>query len=108
MMLQSQMRGLGDWADPSCEPGTAGCVPHWYCYIPLMATPDCLQSFAAGTEAIVSGTASTVGGVVGATAKGVASGALDAVTGGTALSNTGLLLIAGGVTALVLLTRGGR
>ena len=109
MMLRPQSRlGMGDWFDASCEPGTPGCVPHWYCYIPMMATPDCLQSFAAGTEAIVSGTAQTVGGVVGATAKGVATGALDAATGGTVLSNVGLLLGVGGLVAVLLLTKEGR
>jgi len=104
MMLQRP--SLGDWADPSCTPGEPGCVPHWYCYIPFMATPDCLASFAEGTKEIVSGGASAAGGVVGATAKGVASGVVDAATtsSGTSLLGMGLLLGAGLFT-LVLFTR---
>lgn len=66
--------GLGDWADPGCEPGTEGCVPHWYCYIPFMATPDCLKSFGEGVKEIASGAAGAVVGAAGEVASGVGEG----------------------------------
>jgi len=73
-MAIRRKRGFGDWFDPSCEPGTPGCVPHAYCYVPFMATPDCLASFGEGVKEIAGGAGSAVGGVVGSAVSGVVSG----------------------------------
>lgn len=75
-------RGVGDWFSPSCAPGSPGCVPHWYCYIPGMATSDCWASFVQGTSEIgqATGTAASapVTAAVGGFVKGLFNpGALD-------------------------------
>lgn len=66
--------GVGDWFDPSCTPGQKGCVPHWYCYIPAMATPDCWSSFQTGLTEIAAIPGQAVTQSVGAAVKGVACG----------------------------------
>jgi hypothetical protein len=98
------LRGLGDWFAPDCTPGSAGCVPHWYCYLPLMATPDCLASFESGVEEgasdIVAPVAGTVSAAVGGAASGAAAGLSSGLlTGGT----TGTVLIVGGVLIVAAL-----
>jgi len=80
---------LGDFTAPDCTPGTAGCVPHWYCYIPLMATPDCLASFAAGTKALTQDVTSAAVGTVTAAASGAAAGAVAGTGQGTCLGLLG-------------------
>ena len=82
------MGKLGDWTAPDCTPGAPDCVPHWYCYIPFMATPDCLASFAQGTKQIVSGTVGAATGTIAAAAGGAAAGAVEGTGKGTC---TGLL-----------------
>lgn len=67
-------RGVGDFTAPSCTPGEKGCVPHWYCYIPGMATPDCWKSFVTGTGELVSGAGEAVGTVARATVENAVSG----------------------------------
>ena len=64
--------------DASCPPGSAGCVPHWYCYIPFMATPDCLASFSEGVKE----GATYAGSAVGSVAASAVSGAVGGVTQG--------------------------
>ena len=108
---------LGDWFDPSCTPGAPGCVPHWYCYIPGMATTDCLQSFAEGLKQAGTAIGQTVGGVVGSTAGGVIQGTVQGVTQPEgsdsptplpSLPSVGLLALVGaGAVAVLLLARGG-
>ena len=101
-------------SNPGCTPGTANCVPHWYCYIPLMATPDCLASFAEGTGEL----AQAGGQAVGATVSKTVQGAVTGVAQGLANPNnnnpsapglpfsTGLMLAAiGGIAALVMLKK---
>lgn len=102
--------GMGDWFTPDCTPGTADCVPHWYCYIPGMATPDCLQSLQVGLEQIGSDVGSAVGGVVGATVSGAGSAAASTAT---SLASFPVIWIVGGIAALyflgpMLMQRGGR
>ena len=93
------MASLGDWFDPSCTPGTAGCVPHWYCYIPLMATPDCVQSFGVGVSEIASDIASPIVGTATAAVGGAASGLASGVATGLGSSVLGTVLIIGGIAA---------
>lgn len=91
-MLMSTAIGmgkLGDFADPSCTPGSEGCVPHWYCYIPLMATPDCLASFAAGTKALTKDVTSAAVGTATAAAGGAVAGVVQGTGQGTCLGLLG-------------------
>lgn len=120
MRRASQFRGLGDWSEPACPPGTPGCVPHWYCYVPFMATPDCWQSFvqgvSAGSSAIGEGAGEVVGGVVsgavtgagGGLATGIGSG-IGAGTGTTGGGMSGTIitvaLIIGGAMLVSKLLR---
>lgn len=80
---------LGDFSAPDCPPGSAGCVPHWYCYIPLMATPDCIASFAAGTKALTTDVTSAAVGTVAAAAGGAAAGAVQGTGQGTCMGLLG-------------------
>ena len=112
MMLQpTRLRGIGDWSDPSCEPGSPGCVPHWYCYVPLMATPDCLASFGQGVKeiggAVGSTVGSTVGSAIGGAVQGVVGGVLDPQgSGGSGVGLPGLpnwvLPVGLGIAGLVI------
>jgi len=82
MMSLGALRGMGDWFDPDCTPGTAGCVPHWYCYIPLMATPDCVQSFGQGVQELASDVVSPVAGTASAAVTGAVSGVASGAASG--------------------------
>jgi hypothetical protein len=66
--------GVGDFSDPSCPPGQKGCVPHWYCYIPGMATPDCWASFQTGLTEIAAAPGQLVTQTIQSAVKGVACG----------------------------------
>lgn len=103
--------------DADCTPGTAGCVPHWYCYIPFMATPDCLASFQEGTKELASAGATAATGTVVAAVGGAASGVSEGVAaginkgfadsvvgGGLGLSSGLLLAVGGGLLAFMFLT----
>jgi len=101
--------GLGDWFEPNCDtpgsvPGQAACgVPHWYCYVPGMATPDCLASLSEGLTEIGSDLGGAAAGVPDAAGKGLAA-FLEGLFKG---SGTGtLLLIALGVGAFIVLNEG--
>jgi hypothetical protein len=76
-------RGMGDWFDPGCQPGTHGCVPHWYCYIPGAVTPDCLSSLAVGTGELASAAGGAVGSVVSSAATGATGGLFSGLLGGS-------------------------
>lgn len=78
----ASLKGLGDWFEPSCTAGVDNpdCVPHWYCYIPLMATPDCVQSFAAGVKEIASEAGTAVTTTAGAVIEGAAQGTAASAT----------------------------
>lgn len=102
------LRGLGDWFTPNCDtpgsvPGQAACgVPHWYCYIPGMATPDCLASLGEGMTELGTGIGTAVGGTVNAVGAGAGATLGGIFTG----SGSGtVLLIAGGVLLLLLLKK---
>jgi hypothetical protein len=109
-------RGVGDFSDPACTPGEKGCVPHWYCYIPGMATPDCLQSFVTGTGEL----AQTVGSTVGRATAAAATGATGGLFSGLLNPNAGcdssdwwcnygsFVLIAGGLVAVFVANQSGR
>lgn len=84
----SAVSGMGDWFQPTCTPGTPDCVPHWYCYIPGAATPDCLASLGQGVSQITQGAASAAGNVVGSVAGGVASGTCLATLGNSSLAQS--------------------
>lgn len=88
-MLMALSRGMGDFSTPSCQPGTPGCVPHWYCYIPFMATPDCLASFAQGTKELTTDVTSAATGTVAAAASGAVAGAVQGTGQGTCLGLLG-------------------
>jgi len=101
--------GLGDWFEPNCDtpgsvPGQAACgVPHWYCYLPGVATPDCLASLGQGLTEI----GSDVGGAVSGTVNAAGQGAGGVLSGLFSGSGTGtLLLIVLGVGAFVILNEG--
>lgn len=89
--------GMGDWFPPNCDtpgsvPGQPACgVPHWYCYIPGMATPDCLASLQEGMQEIGGSVGSAVGGMVNA----VGSGAGSALAGSLTSSGSGTLILVG-------------
>lgn len=101
--MSYRRRGVGDWFSPDCDPGSPGCVPHLYCYIPGMATPDCLASLSQGLQTIGSDVGSAVGGTAAAAASGVVSGATSAVsTAGTDLSTPLIWLGIGGAALLLL------
>lgn len=85
----SSATDLSSAAPSDCTPGTSGCVPHWYCYIPFMATPDCLASFKEGTSEVASAGASAVTGTVAAAASGVASGVASGIADGFNNANSG-------------------
>jgi hypothetical protein len=101
------LRGLGDWFEPDCTPGTPNCVPHWYCYIPGAATPDCLLSLQQGFNTIGSAAGQTVGGVVNSTVTGVVQGAAGDTTGTTtnfiSTTITPLILLGAGAIGLYFL-----
>lgn len=98
------LRGLGDWFTPNCDtagsvPGQAACgVPHWYCYIPGMATPDCLASLGEGLTEIGGGVGAAVGGTVNAVGQGAGATLAGMFQG----SGTGTLLLIGGGLLLLL------
>jgi hypothetical protein len=112
--------GMRDWFDPSCTPGTdPNCVPHWYCYVPFMATPDCRASFGEGLRQIASGVTSTVAGTAGTIAGGIAAGVGQGVCSSILGSGqfgqmvcgsptTAALIGIGGIAVLALLFSGGR
>lgn len=95
-------------ATSDCDPNSQVC--HWYCYIPFMATSDCLASFNAGTKTIASSAGSAVGGAINAAATGATKGLADSLLGGDPNSpglsmSTGLMLaVVGGIAAMVLLS----
>lgn len=98
--------GLGDWFAPDCQPGSAGCVPHWYCYVPGMATPDCLASLTTGLEVIGSDVGAAVGGTAAAVGSGVVSAVGSTATGAASSFASGLsptVLVGGAVIVGVLL-----
>lgn len=101
------MRGLADWSSPDCVPGSYGCVPHWYCYIPGAATPDCLASLVAGAKEIGGDIGNAAGGIVNSTVTGAIGGALGQDTfappGSLLSSVTPLLFIGAAVVGLVVL-----
>lgn len=112
-------RGVGDWFAPDCQPGTADCVPHWYCYVPGAATPDCLASLGVGLNQIGQAVGSTVGTTAGAVSSGVLAGAGSGLitnlfsTANCAptdfwCNNWFWILGAAGVAALVISQTGGR
>lgn len=76
-MAYRSRRGVGDWFEPSCPPGSPGCVPHAYCYVPGMVTPDCIASFGQGVKEIAGAAGQAAGGVLGSAVKGVVSGTLN-------------------------------
>lgn len=84
-------KGLGDWFTPTCDASdpSGNCVPHWYCYVPFMATPDCLQSFGQGVKQIVSAPASAVGTAIGSSVSGATSGLVQGIVDSTVGSNDG-------------------
>lgn len=98
----------GATATPDCDPTQQVC--HWYCYIPFMATPDCLASFNAGTTAIATGAGQTVGTAAGAVITGASAGLAQGLlnpggTPGAPMSMTTILMFAavGGIAAMALL-----
>ena len=97
-------RGMGDWFDPNCDtpgsvPGQAACgVPHWYCYIPGMATPDCLASLGNGLTQIGSAVGTAAAGTVNAAGQG-AGGVLSGLFSG---SGSGTLLLIAGIGLFLL------
>lgn len=84
----SKLRGMGDWFSPDCTPGSQGCVPHWYCYIPGAVTPDCLASLGQGISETTQAVVAAAGGVAGAAAGGVVSGTCLAALGTSNLAQT--------------------
>ena len=97
--------------DASCPPGSPGCVPHWYCYIPLMATPDCLASFTQGVKEMGTAVGSAAGGVAAAavsgTVAGVAQGIEDTLLPGSSSTNWALYLGLAAAAAFALVALGG-
>lgn len=100
----------GSTATPDCDPNSQVC--HWYCYIPFMATSDCLASFDAGAGTIASGAGQAVGGAVNAVATNAVKGFADALLGNSpnnpnspGMSMTTILMFAavGGIAAMALL-----
>lgn len=71
-------RGMADFTTPDCTPGVPGCVPHWYCYVPGAATPDCIASLVTGTGELATAAGATVGQIAG----NVATGAVGGLIGG--------------------------
>lgn len=107
-------------SDLASSTATADCdstqqVCHWYCYIPFMATSDCLTSFQAGTKQATSDVAGAATSVVVAAGSGVASGiaqgVANAFTGNSNNNNNnglplsaGLMLgLGGAVLALIVI-----
>ena len=98
-MYRLSTRGLGDIAsdaaalavtgaaaastpgffDASCPPGSPGCVPHWYCYIPGMVTPDCVASLAQGVKEAAGAVGTTVGETVGSAVAGTTQGIVQGI-----------------------------
>lgn len=97
--------------DSSCPPGSPGCVPHWYCYIPFMATPDCLASFSQGVKegatAVGSAAGSVAASAVSGTVAGVAQGIEDTLLPGSSSTNWALYLGLAGIAAFALIVFGG-
>jgi len=75
--MMRRLTGFGDWFDPSCQPGTPGCVPHWYCYVPGMATPDCWASFVQGTQELGQAAGTAVSAPVTAAVGGIFQGLVN-------------------------------
>ncbi len=98
---------MGDWSSPDCVPGSYGCVPHWYCYIPGAATPDCLASLVAGAKEVGGDIGNAAGGIVNSTVTGAIGGALGADTfaepGALGQLVTPLLFIGAAVVGLMVL-----
>lgn len=67
----------GPTANGDCTPGTPGCVPHWYCYAPLLGifSADCRASFAQGAGELAQAGSSVVGETAGKVAAGTVAGA---------------------------------
>src|ERR1019366_6767308 len=97
--------------DASCPPGSPGCVPHWYCYIPFMATPDCLASFTEGVKEMGTAVGSAAGGVAAAavsgTVGGVAQGIEETLFPGSSTTNWALYLGLAAAAAFALVAFGG-
>lgn len=102
--------------DLASSTATADCnssqqVCHWYCYIPFMATPDCLQSFQAGTAQIAQGATSAATGTVTSFVGGIASGIGAGLNpGGSAQTSSilGTVIVASAAVFAVLLLTGKR
>ena len=109
-------RGVGDWfAPPDCPPGSPGCVPHWYCYIPGMATSDCFASFVQGTSELGQAAGTAVAAPVAAAVGGLFKGLFNPGAGQQGCDPTAFwcnygsaVLIGGGLLALILIMGGGR
>src|SRR6185437_7230910 len=95
-----------------CDPTSQVC--HWYCYIPFMATSDCLASFNTGTRDLASAATHEVGAATAAVATGAAAGFAKGLTDSPGNPDnpkapglsftTGLMFAAvGGIAALALL-----
>lgn len=107
-------RGMGDFTTPDCTPGLPGCVPHWYCYIPGAATPDCLASLVTGTGELATAAGSTVGQIAGNVATGAVGGVLAGLFRPSSACDPSdwwcqygiWVLVAGGVAAAAVLFSG--
>lgn len=101
--------GLGDWFEPTCQIGDPDCVPHWYCYVPGMATSDCLASLGVGVQTIAGGAGQVAGGVVNSAVTGTVQGITGAGSATSSITGnvlTPLLLVAGvGIGAYFLFKR---
>jgi len=107
--------GLADFTAPDCPPGQPGCVPHWYCYIPGAATPDCLASLVTGTGELATSAGSTVGQIASNAATGAVGGILSGIFTPSAACdpssfwcNYGIWVILAGVGAALLMANTGR
>lgn len=101
-----KLGGLGDWFEPDCVPGTPNCVPHWYCYIPGAATPDCLASLQQGINTIAGAVGTTAGGAVNSAVTGAVQGATGAESDTSSMIGnflTPVLIIGAGLLALYVL-----